>query len=92
VREKVERFGCKVIRDHLIEQHRAFYAKLPFLVLGSRDESGQPWASILAERLWRFRLSRAIRLRQGLPMTFRFGEYSPRSLSQGDWQEMASRG
>ena len=50
VREKVERFGRKVIRDHLIEQHRAFYAKLPFLVLGSRDESGQPWASILAGR------------------------------------------
>lgn len=50
MREQVERFGRKVIRDHLIEQHRAFYAKLPFLVLGSRDESGQPWASILAGR------------------------------------------
>ena len=50
VREKVERFGRKVIRDHLIEQHRTFYAKLPFLLLGSRDETGQPWASILAGR------------------------------------------
>ena len=50
VREKVERFGRKVIRDHLIEQHREFYAKLPFLLLGSRDETGQPWASILAGR------------------------------------------
>ncbi len=50
VREKVERFGRRAIRDHLIEQHRDFYAKLPFLLLGSRDETGQPWASILAGR------------------------------------------
>lgn len=50
VRERMERFGGKVIRDHLPDQHRAFYAKLPFLVLGSRDQSGQPWASILPGR------------------------------------------
>lgn len=50
VREKMERFGRKIIRDHLVEQHRDFYAKLPFLVVGSRDETGQPWASILAGR------------------------------------------
>ncbi len=50
VREKMERFGRKVIRDHLIEQHQDFYAKLPFLLVGSRDETGQPWASILAGR------------------------------------------
>ncbi len=48
VREQMERFGRKVIRNHLPGQHRDFYAKLPFLVLGSRDETGQPWASILA--------------------------------------------
>lgn len=40
--------GSRVIRDHMPEQHRVFFAELPFLVVGTVDTSGQPWASLLA--------------------------------------------
>lgn len=36
------------VRDHLIPQHREFFQQLPFLLVGSVDVSGQPWASIVA--------------------------------------------
>lgn len=47
VRDRLETFGRMVIRDHLPDQHRAFYAKLPFLLVGSVDAAGRPWASVL---------------------------------------------
>jgi len=47
VRERMERFGRKVIHDHLPEQHRAFYRQLPFVFVGHADKEGWPWASIL---------------------------------------------
>ncbi|WP_375738390.1 pyridoxamine 5'-phosphate oxidase family protein [Pseudomonas boanensis] len=47
VREKVEDFGSRVIRDHMPEQHREFFGLLPWLLVGSVDESGQPHASVL---------------------------------------------
>jgi uncharacterized protein len=52
-----ERFGRRnmlaaparrFVRDHLIPQHRDFFRQLPFVVVGSVDSSGQPWASIIA--------------------------------------------
>jgi hypothetical protein len=48
VRDKLESFGRRVIRDYMPEQHRAFYGLLPFLVIGTVDDEGRPWASILA--------------------------------------------
>lgn len=48
--ERMEAFGRKVIRDHLPEQHRDFYRQLPFILLGSVDAAGNPWASILDGR------------------------------------------
>lgn len=47
VRDKMERFGRKVIRDFMPEQHRAFYQQLPFIFAGHADSHGRPWASIL---------------------------------------------
>ena len=44
----IETWARKVVRDHLTEQHRAFYAELPFLVLAARDLEGRPWATLLA--------------------------------------------
>lgn len=35
------------IRDHMPEQHRAFFAALPFLVIAAGDNEGRPWVSIL---------------------------------------------
>ncbi|MFZ1414824.1 MAG: pyridoxamine 5'-phosphate oxidase family protein [Defluviicoccus sp.] len=48
VRDKLERFGRQVIRDYIPEQHREFFATLPFLIAGTVDAEGRPWASILA--------------------------------------------
>jgi len=50
VRDKVEKMGQRVIRDHVPEQHADFYADLPFVFLGSVDENGRPWASMLTGR------------------------------------------
>jgi predicted pyridoxine 5'-phosphate oxidase superfamily flavin-nucleotide-binding protein len=55
--ELQERFGRRkmlataarrFVRDHLVPQHREFFQQLPFIVVGSVDSSGQPWASIVA--------------------------------------------
>jgi ferredoxin-NADP reductase/predicted pyridoxine 5'-phosphate oxidase superfamily flavin-nucleotide-binding protein len=43
----MERFGSRVIRDHMPEQHRDFYQQLPFIFVGHADAQGWPWASIL---------------------------------------------
>jgi len=47
VRENMERFGRRVIRDYLPEQHQQFYEQLSYLFLGYVDEQGWPWASML---------------------------------------------
>lgn len=47
-RERLAEIGPLIIRDHMPDQHRAFFAQLPFLVVGSLDAAGQPWASMLA--------------------------------------------
>lgn len=47
VRARMAQLGPRVIRDYMPEQHREFFSQLPFLIAGSVDNSGQPWASII---------------------------------------------
>lgn len=47
VRDQMERFGRRVIRDHIPDQHQDFYGQLPFLFVGHADNDGWPWASIV---------------------------------------------
>ncbi len=47
VADEIEAFARKVVRDHLPDQHRDFYRQLPFLMVGTVDEDGQPWASLI---------------------------------------------
>ncbi|MBP8231016.1 pyridoxamine 5'-phosphate oxidase family protein [Rhizorhabdus sp.] len=47
VAERMAEVGTRVIRDHMPDQHRAFYAQLPFILVGSVDESDDVWATIL---------------------------------------------
>jgi predicted pyridoxine 5'-phosphate oxidase superfamily flavin-nucleotide-binding protein len=47
VREKVEAFGRRGIRDIMPEQHRQFFAQLPFFLVGAADAAGRPWAAAL---------------------------------------------
>lgn len=49
-RQMLEAGARRGIRDHLIPQHREFFQQLPFILVGSIDTSGQPWASIIAGR------------------------------------------
>jgi ferredoxin-NADP reductase/predicted pyridoxine 5'-phosphate oxidase superfamily flavin-nucleotide-binding protein len=48
VREVIEPFARRVVRDHLPEQHRDFYRQLPFVVLAARDEDTRPWVTLVA--------------------------------------------
>jgi uncharacterized protein len=48
VAQRMAELGPRVIRDFMPEQHRAFFAQLPFVVLGTVDDAAQPWASVLA--------------------------------------------
>ncbi len=50
VRERSEMIGRRAIRDHLPDQHREFYAQLPFVFLGALDRDGHAWASMLIGR------------------------------------------
>jgi len=48
VRERIEAVGRSMIRDHMPEPHRAFFANLPLLYLATLDRSGQPWPTVIA--------------------------------------------
>jgi hypothetical protein len=48
VRDRIELRGRAVIRDYMPEQHRAFFAALPFMVVGLADQNGHPWTTTLS--------------------------------------------
>ncbi len=50
VRDQLEEIGQRFIHNSMPGEHRQFYAQLPFLLLGSVDRSGRPWASVLVGR------------------------------------------
>lgn len=47
VSERMEQIGRKVLRNSLLDQHRAFYPQLPFVVAGAVDAQGKPWATLI---------------------------------------------
>jgi hypothetical protein len=46
-RARMDVAGPRLIRDHMPDQHRELFDKLPYLVLGAADAAGQPWATLL---------------------------------------------
>jgi uncharacterized protein len=46
--ERMDKQGRRVIREYLPDQHRQFFAQLPYVIVGTVDAAGNPWASILA--------------------------------------------
>lgn len=50
VRAQVAPLGERLIRDHMPDQHRELFGKLPTLLVGSLDAARRPWASMLAGR------------------------------------------
>ncbi|WP_026620499.1 uncharacterized protein M728_005093 (plasmid) [Ensifer sp. WSM1721] len=47
---RMDEVGRRVLRDHLIDQHREFYPLLPMVVLGAVDRKGDVWATLRAGR------------------------------------------
>ena len=47
-RQSAEQIGQRAIRSFMPDQHRAFFEKLPFVLVGSVDRDGWPWASMLS--------------------------------------------
>lgn len=45
---RMAELGPRVIRDFMPDQHRDFFMQLPFVMAGTTDAAGQPWASVLA--------------------------------------------
>jgi predicted pyridoxine 5'-phosphate oxidase superfamily flavin-nucleotide-binding protein len=48
VHERMAAVGGQVIRDHMPDQHRELFEKLPTLLLATLDDAGQPWPTMLA--------------------------------------------
>lgn len=48
VAEKMDSVGRKVVRPYMPDQHRDFFAQLPFAVLGAVDGDGDVWATLRA--------------------------------------------
>jgi len=48
VRDRMELKGRAILRDYMPEQHQAFFATLPFMVVGLADQNGHPWATTLS--------------------------------------------
>jgi predicted pyridoxine 5'-phosphate oxidase superfamily flavin-nucleotide-binding protein len=47
VRDRMEAVGRRVLRNFMPDQHREFFAGLPFLVLGTADAESQPALSLV---------------------------------------------
>jgi len=47
VAERMRVVGPRVVRDYMPDQHRDFYAQLPFIVLGTVAAGDDAWATIL---------------------------------------------
>ncbi|WP_250526452.1 pyridoxamine 5'-phosphate oxidase family protein [Caballeronia sp. GAWG2-1] len=50
VYERMQEQGRRVVRSFMPEQHRQFFAQLPFIVTGAVDRNGDAWATLLAGR------------------------------------------
>ncbi|WUR11355.1 pyridoxamine 5'-phosphate oxidase family protein [[Empedobacter] haloabium] len=46
--QRMDEVGRKVVRPYMPDQHRDFFAQLPFVVAGSVDAAGDAWATLRA--------------------------------------------
>jgi uncharacterized protein len=45
--ERMDKQGRRAIRDYLLDQHRQFFAQLPYVIVGTVDAADNLWASVL---------------------------------------------
>ncbi|CAH0342981.1 pyridoxamine 5'-phosphate oxidase family protein [Rhizobium sp. CECT 9324] len=48
--ERMATVGQRFVRDFMPDQHRDFYAQLPYIVVGSVDSRGDAWSTLLEGR------------------------------------------
>jgi predicted pyridoxine 5'-phosphate oxidase superfamily flavin-nucleotide-binding protein len=49
-REQLAKYGGRIIRRSMPDQHRELFEKLPMILAGTIDRDGRPWASVLTAR------------------------------------------
>ena len=49
-RDRLAKGAVRFIRDFMSDQHREFFAQLPFIAVGMLDDDGNPWAGLLTGR------------------------------------------
>ncbi len=47
IQERMDKQGRRVIREYLTPQHQQFFAQLPYVIVGTVDDSGALWTSML---------------------------------------------
>ena len=47
VDQRAHKMGNKLIRDHIIEQHKEFFENLPYAFISLHDNEGRPWISLI---------------------------------------------
>lgn len=47
--ERMAELGSRVVRRFMPDQHREFFAQLPYLIVGALDQNQQPWATVLSD-------------------------------------------
>jgi uncharacterized protein len=50
VEARMDALGRRIVRDYMPDQHRQFFAQLPFMIVGAVDRAGDPWATLIAGR------------------------------------------
>jgi uncharacterized protein len=45
--ERMDKQARRMVRDYLSEQHQQFFAQLSYVIVGTVDGAGSPWASML---------------------------------------------
>ncbi|MEM8672971.1 MAG: pyridoxamine 5'-phosphate oxidase family protein [Cyanobacteria bacterium P01_G01_bin.67] len=50
IQNRMDRQGRRMIHEYLTEQHQKFFSQLSYIIVGTVDESGNPWASILISK------------------------------------------
>ena len=45
--DRMAEIGRKVVRNFMPDQHRTFFSKLPFVVMGAVDAGGDAWATLI---------------------------------------------
>ena len=47
VEQQAHKIGNKLIRDHIIDQHKEFFEGLSYVFVALHDANGQPWLSLM---------------------------------------------